>query len=80
MRSRRLPLVGLGGAKGVLGFETRPAHMIIPELNSLRRTFKIHEALDRARFSTRDIEKIMGRQLHSCAHGHSEMKTCAFFP
>ena len=46
--------------EGVLGFATRPTHVVIPELNHVRRMFKIHEALDRAGFKIGDIEKIMG--------------------
>jgi len=44
----------------VLGFDQRPTHVVIPELNNVRRAFTIHEALDRARFTTGEIEKIMG--------------------
>lgn len=44
----------------VLGFDQRPTHVVIPELNNVRRAFSLHEALDRARFSTGEIEKIMG--------------------
>lgn len=44
----------------VLGFGQRPTHVVIPELNNVRRAFTIHEALDRARFTTGEIEKIMG--------------------
>jgi membrane dipeptidase len=44
----------------VLGFETRPAHAVIPALNNVRRMFAIHEALDRAGFHAAEVEKIMG--------------------
>lgn len=46
--------------QGVLGFETRPAHAVIPELNNVRRMFLIHAALERHGFPAADIEKIMG--------------------
>ena len=45
---------------GVLGFDTRPTHVVIPELNNVRRMFLIHRALERAGFSPRELEKIMG--------------------
>lgn len=38
----------------------RPAHAVIPELNDVRRAFRIHEALDRAGFRSGEIEKVMG--------------------
>ncbi len=44
----------------VLGFDKRPAHVAIPELNTIRRMFTIHEALEQAGFMDGDIEKIMG--------------------
>lgn len=46
--------------RGVLGFDRTPAHVVIPALNQPRRMFEIHAALDRARFTTTEIEKIMG--------------------
>jgi len=46
--------------QGVLGFDRRPSHVVIPELNHPRRAFVIHEALDRAGFRTAEVEKIMG--------------------
>lgn len=46
--------------QGVLGFETRPPHVVIPELNHVRRMFHIHAALERHRFTPAEIEKIMG--------------------
>ena len=45
---------------GVLGFDVRPTHAVIPELNNVRRMFLIHQALERAGFSPRELEKIMG--------------------
>jgi len=44
----------------VLGFDKRPAHVAIPELNNIRRMYTIHEALRKSGFNSRDIEKIMG--------------------
>lgn len=44
----------------VLGFETLPKHVVIPELNNPRRAFLIHDALGRARYSSAEVEKIMG--------------------
>jgi len=46
--------------QGVLGFDRRPTHVVIPELNNPRRAFTIAAALDRAGFATGEIEKIMG--------------------
>jgi membrane dipeptidase len=46
--------------QGVLGFDTRPRHVVIPELNNIRRMELIHQALERHRFSAGQIEKIMG--------------------
>lgn len=48
------------GKQGVLGFDTLPTHVVIPELNEPRRAFKIHEALERDGFKAAEIEKIMG--------------------
>ncbi|HEY0996742.1 MAG TPA: membrane dipeptidase [Gemmatimonadaceae bacterium] len=48
--------------EGAHGFsaDTRPRHVVIPELNDVRRAFSIHRALDRAGFRTGEIEKVMG--------------------
>jgi membrane dipeptidase len=46
--------------QGVLGFDTRPAHAVIPALNNVRRMALIHEGLDRAGFRSTQVEKIMG--------------------
>ena len=48
------------GRQGVLGFDSRPLHAVIPELNNVRRMFHIHAALERHRFTPAEIEKIMG--------------------
>ena len=47
-------------SQGVLGFEKRPAHVVIPELNNIRRLYTIHAALGKAGFKAREVEKIMG--------------------
>lgn len=47
-------------SQGVLGFDRKPTHVVIPELNEPQRAFRLHEALDRAGFSTGEVEKIMG--------------------
>ena len=46
--------------EGVLGFDTRPPHAVIPELNDINRMFSIQAALERSGFKTPEIEKIMG--------------------
>lgn len=46
--------------QGVLGFDRRPTHVVIPELNHVRRMFRIHEALEKEGFTAGEIEKIMG--------------------
>jgi membrane dipeptidase len=46
--------------EGVLGFDKRPAHAIIPEFNDINRMFTINAALERAGFNAAEIEKIMG--------------------
>ena len=33
--------------RNVLGFDRRPTHVVIPELNNVRRMFLIHQALER---------------------------------
>ena len=46
--------------QGVLGFDQRPSHVVIPEFNNPQRMYRIHEALDRAGFKSSEVEKIMG--------------------
>jgi membrane dipeptidase len=46
--------------KGVLGFDRRPTHVAIPELNHLRRMETIHHALEKSGFKAGAVEKIMG--------------------
>lgn len=45
---------------GVPGFEQQPEHVVIPELNNIDRVRTIAHALERARFGSRQIERIMG--------------------
>lgn len=47
-------------ANGILGFESRPKHVVFPEFNSIDRMYRIHDALTRNGFSATDIEKVMG--------------------
>jgi membrane dipeptidase len=45
---------------GVLGFDRRPAHVAVPELNHIGRMRTIHAALEKGGFKPREVEKIMG--------------------
>ena len=47
-------------AKNVLGFDTEPQHVVIPELNNIDRMEQIDHALAKARFKPRDRERFMG--------------------
>ena len=47
-------------AQGMPGFERLPTHVVIPELNNLRRMQRIQEALELDGFKASEIEKIMG--------------------
>lgn len=47
-------------ARGVLGFDSEPQHVIIPELNHIDRMERIDSALSAAGFSSGDRSKIMG--------------------
>lgn len=46
--------------KGVLGFDSLPEHVAIPEFNTINRMEVIHQTLDKSGFSSSEIEKIMG--------------------
>lgn len=46
--------------EGIPGFAQLPRHVVIPELNTIDRMATIARALDRARFGSRQIERIMG--------------------
>ena len=45
---------------GVLGFNRRPEHVAIPELNNINRVSHIHQALEKSGFKSRQLEKIIG--------------------
>ena len=47
-------------ARGVLGFDSEPEHVVIPELNHIDRMARIDSALSAAGFSSSDRSKIMG--------------------
>ena len=63
-REDHLQLLSRGGTRsrseGVLGFDTRPPHAVIPELNNVAACFSIQSALERGGSSRHEIEKIMG--------------------
>ena len=46
--------------KGVLGFDELPKHVIIPEMNDIKRFFTIQKALENKGFTADQIEKIVG--------------------
>jgi membrane dipeptidase len=46
--------------QGVMGFDTRPKHAVIPELNNIRRMFVLEEALRKSGFTSSEVEKVMG--------------------
>jgi membrane dipeptidase len=46
--------------QGVLGFDKKPQHVVIPELNNINRMFTIYAALEKSGFKSSEIEKIMG--------------------
>jgi membrane dipeptidase len=46
--------------QGVMGFNTRPPHAVIPELNNVRRMYLLEDALRQHRFTSVEIEKVMG--------------------
>ena len=48
------------GEKGVLGFDQEVNHIVIPELNHINRMRSIEHQLSKAKFSSSDIDKIMG--------------------
>lgn len=47
-------------ARNVPGYDTLPSHVVIPELNNVRRAELIRRALRKARFSSTETDKIMG--------------------
>ena len=46
--------------RGMPGFTQLPKHVVVPELNTIDRMQRIHEALERNHFGETQIEKIMG--------------------
>jgi membrane dipeptidase len=46
--------------EGIPGFEKRPEHVVIPELNNIRRMYTIHGALKQQGYRRGEIEKILG--------------------
>ena len=49
--------------QGVMGFDVRPPHAVIPELNNVRRMFLIEEALRKSALHAGRDRKDHGRQL-----------------
>ena len=47
-------------ARGVPGFDVLPTHAVVPELNQIGRMRTIRETLERNRFSSSEIERILG--------------------
>lgn len=45
--------------RNVLGFDRQPTHVVIPELNSLDRITRIHDAILGAGFSASEADKVM---------------------
>ena len=50
-------------AKNVLGFDTEPEHVVIPEFNSIHRMERIDHELTKAGFKSSDREKVLGKNL-----------------
>ncbi len=48
-------------ARGVLGFEAEPLHVVVPELNHIERMERIDNALANSGFSSSERDKIMGK-------------------
>lgn len=46
--------------KGLLGFDKLPQHIVVPELNNIRRFFTLQFALEKKGFKAAEIEKILG--------------------
>lgn len=49
------------GKKGVLGFDQNVSHIVIPELNHIKRMRSIEYQLSKAKFSSAEIDKVMGK-------------------
>jgi membrane dipeptidase len=50
-------------ALGIPGFSTLPEHVVIPEFNSIHRMERIRRAMEKARFTPRQIELAIGGNL-----------------
>lgn len=48
------------GKKGVLGFDREANHIVVPELNHIKRMRSIEYQLKKAHFTSREIDKVMG--------------------
>jgi membrane dipeptidase len=46
--------------RGIMGFDRTPTHVVVPELNAITRMYTLHSTLEKARFTSAEIEKIMG--------------------
>jgi len=46
--------------QGLLGFDKLPQHIVIPEMNNIRRFFTLQFALEKKGYKAADIEKILG--------------------
>jgi membrane dipeptidase len=49
------------GKKGVLGFDRDVSHIVIPELNHIKRMRSIEYLLQQARFTSSEIDQVMGK-------------------
>jgi microsomal dipeptidase-like Zn-dependent dipeptidase len=48
------------GDKGILGFDREVNHIVIPELNHIKRMRSIEHLLSKAKFTSDEIDKVMG--------------------
>jgi membrane dipeptidase len=46
--------------RGVLGFDRTPTHVVVPELNDIKRMHILQQALEKAGFAPPELEKMMG--------------------
>ena len=49
------------GQRGVLGFDREVNHIVIPELNHIKRMRSIEYLLKKSGFTTLEIDKVMGK-------------------
>jgi len=52
------------GKKGILGFDRDVNHIVIPELNHIKRMRTIEYALEQAKFTSREVDLVMGENWH----------------